>query len=449
MTDCAFNSFDLGLRALDWECPLFQAQDNNPNGELLNGVLNEASISSINNFKEYITWAREENNKQNHHKVLRRLAIALIERDYENCYKERYEEQLIGAYNSYKESQNSSIANTDDTFIRHPNIARKFQELLREEPQENINEQLKSWWDSEAGKGQYFRNLAGDISDEDLPSQALWGSDVELEVLARFFGIRIEITPTNNEIGAHYGSINIGEEEGGLSQGNARCLVNRGIGNIKNGVFELNLFESNDALQRRLGAIENHDEIARVINDSCGDSENLSKETEVSQEWIGNNSLCEELRERGVISGQKTFNIRNKERILQRIRAIDVNVARVVRRAQKLPMEVPKITLNHNRQSGHWTFQGVCRRVSPSVGNLLNWHINNSQKAQPHSFESLFFRANEVLDNYYQNQNANMDKGQFEGFFERLTKAVSTNNKNEVDNVEEELGMQQPETPKP
>lgn len=212
--NCAFNGFGgLGLcdAILGEKLVLSQRQL-----ELFQRHLNLASPTK----ESMKAWIRARNLTQRQRELqglLRHIAVAYIRKHEEEIYKEVYEEQL---YYAYHYPQN------DDTFITHTHIARKFRER-------NLSKsKLIEWWHAE-GKALYFANIR----------QNAWGSEVEIDALARYFGIYIfwQKGMGKRSIG--------GKALTGFNQDQTKRFLDLDIGERVGGSFQLHRFASVEVLQ--------------------------------------------------------------------------------------------------------------------------------------------------------------------------------------------------------
>ena len=141
--------------------------------------------------------------------VMRHLSIELIKNSPDDDYLLLTEERLIGAFNHPE---------ADDIFTVHPEIRAQFKIAHSKNDPEN---DLRDWWRS-TGYAVFLKNM------QNLEKK-YWAGDLELSILAKYFGVNLDIKLRNTEklVSAHAEHGNFSLD--GISYSTANQLVRRGI----------------------------------------------------------------------------------------------------------------------------------------------------------------------------------------------------------------------------
>jgi hypothetical protein len=175
--------------------------------------------------EDFAAWVMKERNPKEQETVLapilRKLAVDCIVKSYEyrkSSYEYRkssYESQLVNAFTQYRKDKSR-----DETFSVPDVMLKKF-----EDPKLTA-EELVLWW-NEMGKNLYFQNLA--IAARNANDRDRWGSDIEIDALAFYFGIIIKNVGVHatQVLGKGYGFIPKSQL---ISPGDIEHLTALGIG---------------------------------------------------------------------------------------------------------------------------------------------------------------------------------------------------------------------------
>ena len=268
--NCAFNGFVLGWceAILSGKITLTPAQL-----EFFKNALGLAN-PTLENLQAWITSRSLHQRQTELQGILRRIAVSYIVEHEAEIYQDAYEQQLWDAYCNPE---------GDDTFRAHVHIARKFNERNLEE---NV---LKAWWHTE-GKGPYFDNMR----------QGAWGAEVELDALARCFGISIfwQKESPFGQLGAR--SIG-GKAIQGFNEAQIKRFLDLGIGERVGSSFQLHRFASVAELQEKIRPI--HTDFRELVERIL--AEKARTALEIPPMLPENASLV--LRERGIITGENTL----------------------------------------------------------------------------------------------------------------------------------------------
>jgi hypothetical protein len=364
--NCGFNAFALGLYDLILSRPEV-IPDNCY--EKLRLLLRNAEV---NDKETFIKWVHGQNEKQIQKKlqiILRNIAVDYIEVHYESGFKEVYEEQLLGAYRMFVEAYNNKASVEEDTFVSHPYIKKKFQELFSNTEQINVRIMLLSWWRDE-GRAMYFATMRG--SAETPMDKKRWGGEPELNALAVYFNIKIEWERQHGirKIGVNNGTIE------DLIEDELSLLRNLGVGETIGNKFEITI-NSMEELNKAIYPLNLStndkkalDHFFETINDNM---------IEFPKNIVGILSMDElkkKLIERGILNGNrfitKEHNIMDKERIVQKINGISSEELKqkVLRAFQ------PKSIAFRLRNNGnHWTY---CRSTDLCSSSFLEKQDNHN-----------------------------------------------------------------------
>lgn len=159
--NCLFNGIAMGL------CDLARSERIDFPPHVLIRLQEKLGLNSpdMESFKAWVEDQSLDRQQTDLQGVLRNIAVDFIEEHYEEVYQDSYCNQLYNAYFQPLE---------DDTFKTHLHIAEIFKN------RDMDFESLSEWWET-IGKAAYFINIR----------QSAWGGEVELDSLARIFGITL------------------------------------------------------------------------------------------------------------------------------------------------------------------------------------------------------------------------------------------------------------------
>jgi hypothetical protein len=175
-------------------------------------------------------WLKQEQDTAKLQKTLsplfRNLAVGYIQKNYAQ-FSETYEQGLKSAFTQY-----ACSGEKEETYCVHPHIIAKFNDLKKQ--QEDLSKNCKTeietqqvfvqlestlilWWkggnanDKEQSEGmrQYFANIQK--SAEEASDLRTWGSEVEIDAIAKFLNITIKNKKMGGKtqiLGCAYGIVN-------------------------------------------------------------------------------------------------------------------------------------------------------------------------------------------------------------------------------------------------
>ncbi len=160
--NCAFNGIALGFRDLVLSDKIDSAHP------VFTHLREKLGLESADkeSFKAWIAVHSSESHQRVLQGIFREIAVAYIELNYDDIYREGYEKQLYDAYGDLE----------DDTFRPYPHIADKFKERGLSP------NSLSEWWQTE-GKAIYFANMRH--------ASWAWGGESEIDALARYLGVTL------------------------------------------------------------------------------------------------------------------------------------------------------------------------------------------------------------------------------------------------------------------